>query len=51
MLNKTDLVEEKEMKKIIKDFSKSVKSEIITLSTLDKESVTKIKSKLIGYAS
>ena len=51
VLNKTDLVEEKEMKKIIKDFSKSVKSEIITLSTLDKESVTKIKSKLIGYAS
>ena len=51
VLNKTDLVEEKEMEKIIKDFSKSVKSEIITLSTLDKKSVIKIKSKLIGYVS
>jgi len=51
VLNKTDLVEEKEMEKIIKDFSKNVKSEIITLSTLDKKSVIKIKSKLIGYVS
>jgi GTP-binding protein len=51
VLNKIDLVEEKEMKKIIKDFSKNVKSEIITLSTLDKKSLTKVKSKLISYAS
>ena len=51
VLNKTDLVEEKEIEKIIKDFSKNVKSEIITLSTLDKKSVIKIKSKLIGYVS
>ncbi len=51
VLNKTDLVDEKNMNDIIKKFSKNVKSEILTLSTLDKKSVSKIKSKLISYAS
>ena len=35
----------------IKDFSKNNKSEVLTLSTLKKNSVSKIKSKLISYAS
>ena len=47
VLNKTDLINEKEIKKIIKDFSKNTKSEIVTLSTLRKSSVSKIKAKLI----
>ena len=51
VLNKTDLINEKEIKKIIKDFSKNTKSEIITMSTLKKSSVSKIKAKLISYAS
>ena len=51
VLNKTDLINEKEIKKIIKDFSKNTKSEIVTLSTLRKSSVSKIKAKLISYAS
>ena len=51
VLNKIDLIDEKEIKKIVKDFSKNVKSEIITLSTLEKMSVSKIKAKLISYAS
>jgi GTP-binding protein len=51
VLNKTDLINEKEIKKIIKDFSKNTKSEIVTLSTLKKSSVSKIKAKLISYAS
>tara|TARA_B100000963_G_scaffold82211_1_gene70023 strand:- start:5415 stop:6398 length:984 start_codon:yes stop_codon:yes gene_type:complete len=51
VLNKTDLIEDNEVKKIIKDFSKNIKSEIFTLSTFEKKSVSKIKAKLINYAS
>ena len=51
VLNKTDLIKEEEIKKIVKDFSKNVKSEIIVLSTLEKKSISKIKSKLISYVS
>jgi GTP-binding protein len=51
VLNKTDLIEEGEVEKIVKYFSKNVKSEVIVLSTLDKKSISKIKAKLISYAS
>ena len=51
VLNKTDLVDEKKVKEIIKEFSKNTKSEITTLSTLKKNSISKIKAKLISYAS
>ncbi len=51
VLNKIDLVDEDIVKKKIKDFSKNSKSEVLTLSTLKKNSVSKIKSKLISYAS
>ena len=51
VLNKADLLKQKEIKKIIDDFSKSTKSEVILLSTLQKKSVSKIKAKLISYAS
>ena len=33
------------------DFSKDKKCEVLTLSTLEKNSVSKIKAKLISYAS
>jgi GTPase len=51
VLNKIDLIDEKEMNKIIKDFSKNTKSEVISLSTLKKNSISKVKAKLISYAS
>ena len=51
VLNKTDLIEDNEVKKIIKDFKKNMKSEVLLLSTLKKNSISKIKSKLISYAS
>ena len=51
VLNKTDLIDEVQIKKIVKDFSKNVKSEIIVLSTLEKKSISRIKSKLISYVS
>ncbi len=51
VLNKIDLLEEDDVKKKIKDFSKNKKCEVLTLSTLEKNSVSKIKSKLVLYAS
>jgi GTP-binding protein len=51
ILNKTDLIDENLVKEIIKDFSKDIKSEIMTLSTLEKNSISKVKAKLISYAS
>jgi GTP-binding protein len=51
VLNKVDLIDNNELKKIIKEFSKNTKSEVITLSTLEKKSVSQIKAKLISYAS
>jgi GTP-binding protein len=51
VLNKTDLLDDKEVKKIVKKFSKNKDSEVITLSTLDKESISKVKAKLLAYVS
>ena len=51
VLNKVDLIDNNEVKKIIKEFSKNTKSEVITLSTLEKRSISQIKAKLISYAS
>ena len=51
VLNKTDLLEDKEVKKIKNDFLKKHKVNLITLSTFDKKSISKIKSKLINYVS
>ena len=51
VLNKTDLVNKNEVKKIVSYLSKNSKTEIIAMSTLDKKSITKIKSKLITYAT
>ena len=51
VLNKIDLIDEKEVNHIIKDFKKNTKSEVIALSTFNKSSVSKIKSKLLNYAS
>tara|TARA_Y100000996_G_scaffold316629_1_gene252824 strand:+ start:8 stop:991 length:984 start_codon:yes stop_codon:yes gene_type:complete len=51
VLNKIDLIDKELVNKIVKDFSKNRKCEIITLSTLEKNSISKIKAKLISYAS
>ena len=51
VLNKTDLVDKEEIKEIINDFSKNKKSEVATLSTLNKKSISKIKAKLLSYVS
>ena len=51
VLNKIDLINENEIKKILKEFSKNTKSEVILLSTFEKKSLSKIKAKLINYVS
>ena len=51
VLNKTDLVDEKKVKDILNKFSKNTKSEVITMSTLKKKTISKIKAKLISYVS
>ena len=51
VLNKIDLVDKKKVNSIIKDFKKNTKSEVVTASTFNKTSVSKIKSKLLNYVS
>ena len=51
VLNKTDLIDKENIKKIVKEFSKITSSEVILLSTLKKSSVSQIKAKIISYAS
>ena len=51
VFNKIDLIDEDEMKEKIKDFEKIIKKSTFTTSTLDKISVSDIKSKLLNYVS
>ena len=43
VLNKTDLIDDELILKITEAFSKKISGEILTLSTLEKKSVSKIK--------
>ena len=49
VLNKTDLIEKDIIKQIANDFSKNKNCEVLTLSTLKKDSISKLKAKLISY--
>ena len=51
VLNKIDLLDEEEVDEIVKNFSKDKVSEVVTLSTLDKGSISKVKAKLLAYVS
>ena len=51
ILNKIDLIDEEMVNKILKKFSKNKDCEVLTLTTLEKKSVSKIKAKLISYVS
>ena len=51
VLNKIDLVDKDIIDEIILEFSKDINCEIITLSTLDKNSISQLKSKLINYVT
>ncbi len=51
VLNKIDLVDKNIIRDLIEDFSKDKNCEIITMTTLEKDSISKIKAKLLSYAS
>ena len=51
VLNKVDLVEDEIVKEITNNFSKKISGDILLLSTLDKNLVSKLKAKLISYVS
>ena len=51
VFNKTDLVDEEEKNKKIKEFNLITKKPTFETSTLDKKSVSDIKSKLLNYVS
>ena len=51
VLNKIDLVDEDTVKDVIDYFSKGKNCEIMTMTTLEKDSISKIKAKLLSYVS
>ena len=51
VLNKTDLIDEEEKKEKIKKLKDKLKKNIFLMSTMDKKSVSDIKSKLVNYVS
>ena len=51
VLNKIDLVDQKELEEKRYKFTKKIKKNVTTISILDKKSVNKIKSKLIKHVS
>ena len=51
VLNKTDLIDEEEKKEKIKKLKNRLKKNIFFMSTMDKKSVSDIKSKLVNYVS
>ena len=51
VLNKTDLIDEEEKKEKIKKLKNKLKKNIYFMSTMDKKSVSDIKSKLVNYVS
>ena len=51
VFNKIDLIDTNKLKKKKDKFLKKTKNEVVTISTFDKASVAKIKSKLIKYVS
>ena len=51
VLNKIDLIDEEEKKEKIKKIKNKLKKNIFLMSTMDKKSVSDIKSKLVNYVS
>jgi len=51
VFNKIDLIDNSKLNEKKNKFSKKIKKKVLTISTFDKASITKIKSKLIKYAS
>ena len=51
VFNKIDLIEKDQIKKKLSIFKQEINKNVIVMSTLDKKTVSDIKSKLINYVS
>ena len=51
VLNKIDLLDEREVKEKFNDFKNKVKKNVMIMSTLNKESLSNVKAKLLNYVS
>ena len=51
VLNKTDLLDEKELDEKLNKFKKKISKNILLMSNLEKKSISKIKAKLLNYVS
>ena len=51
VLNKIDLIEKDQIKEKLNKFKKKLKKDALLISTLDKKTISDIKSKLINYVS
>ena len=51
VFNKIDLIDKSKLNEKKNKFSKKIKKKVLTISTFDKASISKIKSKLIKYVS
>ena len=51
VFNKIDLIEKEQVNNKLTKFKKEIKKDVLLMSTLDKKTVSQIKSKLINYVS
>ncbi len=51
VLNKTDLLDKKELDEKLNKFKKKIRKDILLMSNLEKKSISKIKAKLLNYVS
>jgi len=51
VFNKIDLIDKNELSKKLENFNKKIKKKVLLLSTIKKQYISQIKSKLINYAS
>ena len=51
VLNKTDLIDKKDLDEKLNKFKKKIRKDILLMSNLEKKSISKIKAKLLNYVS
>ena len=51
VFNKIDLIDKNELKEKMENFDKKIKKKVLLISTIKKQYISQIKSKLINYAS
>tara|TARA_B100000029_G_scaffold512022_1_gene607586 strand:- start:434 stop:1417 length:984 start_codon:yes stop_codon:yes gene_type:complete len=51
VLNKSDLLDKKQLNEKFNEFKKKIRKDVYLMSTIEKQSVSKIKAKLLNYVS